>query len=75
LYYSFSGSLDSAGLVVTGQWELYGSSSGYAGGSGPFSWRMSPEHTDQFTGNLEKGKFQFCGWRDGSKRPIPCEWP
>lgn len=71
LYYEFTGSLDSAYLIATGTWKLITKNAG----AGPFNWKMSSENPDQFSGNLEEGKFQFCGWREGENRPSPCEWP
>lgn len=69
LYYSLTGTLDASGMVATGEWELS------RGGSGAFAWQLSAENRGQFTGNLEEGTYQFCGWRADAGRPSPCEWP
>lgn len=69
LIYSSTGTLDASAQTATGTWELQG------GGSGIFAWQINPEDMEQLVGNLDKGKFPFCGARPGVAFPSPCEWP
>jgi hypothetical protein len=69
LHYTFIGRFDQGYLQVSGDWQLI------SGGTGGFIWQIAPNKPYQFVGNLDTGKFAFCGWRAGSSRPNPCKAP
>jgi hypothetical protein len=69
LHYTVVGDLAGDYLKASGSWQLIN------GGTGDFYWQLFPDKPDRFVGNLDTGKFAFCGWRAGSSRPSPCKTP
>jgi hypothetical protein len=72
LHYTFIGEFTEGYLQASGSWQLIGPT---LGGTDDFIWQLVPNRPFQFVGNLDTGKFAFCGWRAGSSRPSPCKWP
>jgi hypothetical protein len=67
LPYTFGGDLSDNHQTVSGS---FGGT-----GSGAFAAQIKSGNLNQFIGNLESGVWEFCGWRNGSSAPSPCEWP
>lgn len=68
------GQIVEASIVILSMTEatLQGTWREANGEAGQFEWRLDQTTNQTFAGRNLEGNSEWCGWREGADRPIPC---